>query len=206
MDWADDTAYSLNDIADGIRAGFITLENLERWAESHNPSPTESPHLENIARAIREQRVGSRFGRKIGDFIAACSLRNAPPGFMSPLTNRYRFDLVVDPDTVAECRIYKSLALDLVFRSQQLAQLDHKADHLLTRLFTALEGRYVTAPPASNFRLLPESAERRIAQTTDPARRARLVCDALADMTDPFAIRTYQRLFDADFGSIIDLV
>ena len=30
MDWADDTAYSLNDVADGIRAGFISVEKLER--------------------------------------------------------------------------------------------------------------------------------------------------------------------------------
>ena len=29
MDWADDTAYSLNDIVDGTNAGFINLEKLE---------------------------------------------------------------------------------------------------------------------------------------------------------------------------------
>jgi dGTPase len=32
MDWADDTAYSLNDLADGIRAGFINVTSLEHWA------------------------------------------------------------------------------------------------------------------------------------------------------------------------------
>ena len=35
MDWADDTAYSLNDIVDGVNASFLNLEKLERWAESH---------------------------------------------------------------------------------------------------------------------------------------------------------------------------
>jgi len=40
----------------------------------------------------------------------------------------------------------------------------------------------------------------------DPARRTRIICDYLAGMTDGFAIRIYKRLFDPDFGSIVDLV
>ncbi len=33
MDWADDTAYSLNDLTDGIRAGFLNRKQIEDWAE-----------------------------------------------------------------------------------------------------------------------------------------------------------------------------
>jgi dGTPase len=33
-----------------------------------------------------------------------------------------------------------------------------------------------------------------------------VLCDYLAGMTDGFASRIYKRLFDADFGSIVDLV
>ena len=45
-----------------------------------------------------------------------------------------------------------------------------------------------------------------IATAEDRRARARLVCDYLASMTDSLATRTYKRLFDPDFGSIVDLV
>jgi dGTPase len=35
--------------------------------------------------------------------------------------------------------------------------------------------------------------------------KARMLCDYIAGMTDGFAIRTHKRLFDPDFGSILDL-
>jgi dGTP triphosphohydrolase len=36
--------------------------------------------------------------------------------------------------------------------------------------------------------------------------KARILCDYVAGMTDGFAVRTYKRLFDPDYGSILDLV
>ena len=32
MDWADDTAYSLNDLVDSANAGFVTEAKVGRWA------------------------------------------------------------------------------------------------------------------------------------------------------------------------------
>ena len=33
-----------------------------------------------------------------------------------------------------------------------------------------------------------------------------IICDYIASMTDGFATRTYKRLFDPEFGSIVDLI
>ena len=44
-----------------------------------------------------------------------------------------------------------------------------------------------------------------LAQAETEADRARLVCDALARMTDGAATKMHRRLFDADFHSITDL-
>ena len=110
-----------------------------------------------------------------------------------------------DPALLLQAELNKRIAFDLVFRSPQLQQLDHKADFLLTRLFEVLRERYIERTKPSLY-LLPSVLEKDVAEAETPALRARLICDWIASMTDHFAARTYRRLFDADFGSITDFV
>ncbi len=207
MDWSDDTAYSLNDIADGINAGFITLEAVERWAEKQSLTGHPAKHIESLLQAMRRSHgsAEARLRKKIGDFIDAARLI-PDENFMSRLTNRYRFRLELAPEAVEEARLYKKLALHLVFRSRQLQQLEYKADFILTRMFEALSRRYLESPPAHSLHLLAESDEASLVNATDEETKARFICDHLSRMTDGFATRTYKRLFDAEFGSIVDLV
>ena len=204
MDWADDTAYSLNDLADGIRAKFIRIENLERWASNNSLDAEQSAHVEFLLNAIREQRVEARLNRMIGACIRATSLK-ARSSFLSDLTHRHAFEVVIDPAVRKQTKLNKRIAFELVFLHPALQQLDHKADRILKELFGALVDRY-SAANVSGLHLLPVEVERQIEAASDPAAVARIVCDYVANMTDSFAFRTYRRLFDADFGSITDLV
>ena len=211
MDWADDTAYSLNDLADGIHAGFIDVTKIERWAEERTAklSHDDQSDIEFLCRAIREQRVEGRLGVLIGECIRAAKLVPTA-NFLSNSTSRYQFLLEVDPHFRRRAKLHKNISLDLVFRSPQLQQLDHKADFILKRLFEVLRERYIgdaeKKPDSKGLHLMPPTVEKEIEKEDAPGKRARLVCDWIANMTDHFAFRTYRRLFDADFGSITDFV
>ena len=206
MDWADDTAYSLNDLADGIHAGFITGTKLEAWAETHSLTGLDADQVTFLIKAIKENRVEGRLNRAIGSFIRATSLQPTA-NFLSLHTQRHQWQLDIAPEVKAQASLNKRIAYDLVFRSPQLQQLDHKADFILTRMFEVLSDRYIdkTTRPRP-LHLLPADVETDIERTDAPEQRARLVCDWIASMTDRFAFRTYRRLFDADFGSITDFV
>ncbi len=207
MDWADDTAYSLNDLSDSVRAGFLNLERIERWAEKTGELFGEGTPLGELRTAIRRGRVDPFVGKRIGRYIRATSLQG-DANFMSGTTNRYRFRLVVDPEVKAESEVFKRLAFEVVFLSPQLKQLEHKGSHMLRRLWEVLETRYVKGEgiDGQKFQLLPEDAADEIAAAGSEWERARLVCDFLAGMSDGYAARMYQRLFTPDFGSIGDLV
>ncbi len=201
MDWADDTAYSLNDIADGVTAGFVTVDRLERWAAGKDLTAAEAAHVAELADAIRRDRVEVRANKKIGDFIASCSLEPATT-FLSPLTHRHAFRLVIDPAAREESRLYKRIALELVFLSPQLQHLDFKAYEVLGRLFRALLDNYHAARP---LHLLPAAEEARLLSAAD-GEKPRLVCDFLASLTDAAAARLARRLFDPHAGGIAELL
>ena len=207
MDWADDTAYSLNDLADSVRAGFLTIAKIEAWAEAADEPVGEGTPLGGLIRAVRGGRSDAFSGKRIGDYIRSATLVE-DANFLSGETNRYRYRLVVDPAVRAESEAFKRLAYEVVFLSPQLKQLEHKGSFMLRRLWEVLQTRYVQgeAIDGQHFQLLPAADVLEIEEAGDEARRARLVCDFLAGMTDGFAARFYRRLFEPGYGSIGDLV
>ncbi|HEY8991061.1 MAG TPA: dNTP triphosphohydrolase [Luteolibacter sp.] len=207
MDWADDTAYSLNDLSDSVRAGFLTVDKIEAWAEKNDVAAGPDSSLGELIRAIRGRKVDPFVGRRIGVYLRATRLE-PDVNFLSHLSNRYRFRLAIDPAARAESKLFKRLAFDVVFLSPELKQLEHKGSFLLRRLWQTLFTRYAEGEPIDGryFSLLPHETAEEIGRAESPGERARLICDFLADQTDGSAARMFQRLFTPDFGSIGDLI
>ncbi|MBI4625605.1 MAG: dNTP triphosphohydrolase [Verrucomicrobia bacterium] len=203
MDWADDAAYSLNDIIDGVTAGFLTIERVEKWAAAEAIDPERQRWLGQLFTAIRGDRLEGAFAQKVGGFITACRLRERG-NFMSARTNRYRFELAIAPAAEREAAFYKKMANDIIFESPQLQQMEHKARRVLCELWDSCWRNYVE-PGARVVRILPPRVGRLIDAEATPAGKARQICDWLAGLTDGMIVRTYQRLFDPEFGSIRDL-
>lgn len=204
MDWADDTAYSINDVMDGLAAGLITAQKIEQWIQKQSLNAELESSVQSLLEAIHQRQLNRFFARKIGEYIRSAKLVETK-NFMSPVTQRYAYRLEIDPGIRAEADLFGMIARELVFWSPQIYQLEYKANYMLKKIFNAFEEHYLTDPD-STFALLPDFTEKYVRDEKDLHRRARLICDYIAGMTDVFAIRTYKRLFDPDFGSIMDLV
>ena len=203
MDWADDAAYSLNDIVDGVKAGFLTIDRIERWASEIGIGAEEQTWIDTLLAAIRSDRLEFIFSQKIGTFITGCRLRERAC-FMTPLTQRYGFELVVSDAAEKEAVFYKRMANDIIFESPQLQQMEHKARRILLDLWDSAWANYVERGTRT-IRILPPQGGKLIEDAPDHAAKARQICDWLAGLTDGMIVRTYRRLFDPEFGSIRDL-
>jgi dGTPase len=203
MDWADDAAYSLNDIVDGVKTGFLTIDRIGAWAESKALDAPGLRLLDELLDAIRTERLEAIFSSRIGSFITSCRLRERE-NFMAAKTNRYRFELVVSPEAERQALFYKGLANDIIFESPQLQQMEHKARKVLFDLWDSCWRNYVEKGPRV-VRILPPAVGRLVDEAKGKRAKARQICDWLAGLTDGMIVRTYRRLFGPEFGSIRDL-
>lgn len=203
MDWADDTAYSLHDIVDGIHARYISVGSLTEWASTQDLDTEQTALLDTLCEKVKRNSYEPYFASRVGTFVHACKLKPRT-GFLSDQTQRHAFDLDIAPAVKAESALYKSIALDLIFRSTQLQQIEFKGGYILERLFKALSEHCVD-PDSKGLNLLPASVQELLEHEPDAMGRYRRLCDYTAGLTDGLAVRTYKRLFDADFGSIAEL-
>jgi dGTPase len=203
MDWADDAAYSLNDIVDGVKTGFLTIDRIQVWADEKVDDAPGLRLLDELLDAIRTERVEGIFSARIGAFITGCRLRRRD-NFMAERTNRYRYELVVAPEAERQAMFYKTLANDIIFESPQLQQMEHKARKVLFDLWDSCWRNYVERGPRV-VRILPPAIGKLVDGAKGKRAKARQICDWLAGLTDGTIVRTYRRLFGPEFGSIRDM-
>ncbi|TVR45227.1 MAG: dNTP triphosphohydrolase [Puniceicoccaceae bacterium] len=198
MDWADDTAYCLHDIIDGVRAGFLTLEAMERWARRSSLDEEQTAWLQDLRDILLRNRLEAAFSSKIGAFIRACRLQPAH-GPLAELTHRHAWDLAIDPAARREAAFYKRLAFDLIFESPPLQQMEFKGGRILDTLFhiCAAHAFGEADPPLG---ILPEQLRSWILAPAGANDRYRRLCDYLAGLTDGQVRRLGKRLLDPDYA------
>ncbi len=205
MDWADDTAYAINDLVDSISGGFMTIANLDKWGTENGAKliGNQKEFLDEIIEWIKTGKFKAKFGTQVGDFIHACTIKERTT-FMDDLTNRYKYILVIDQRYREKAKLYKQIAIDLVFHSPQLHQMEFKGDFMIRNIFKVFEENYIE--DISKIKLTEDFTHNYLKKENNIDERARLVCDYVAGMTDSFAMRTYKRLFDPDYSSLVDFV
>ena len=182
---ADDIAYDNHDIDDGLRAGFLCLDDLltqpfvaENWRAVERRFPT-APRDRQLRELVRSQ-----IGVMVNDVLAQTHERTA--GMRSPADVRAagRASCAFSDELAdAERGLKRFLYERLYYHPEQLA--------------TAARAREVTASLFAAFAEDPALMGEGWASRLPAAEpwRSRHIADYIAGMTDRFAISAYARIF-----------
>jgi len=202
MDWSDDIANGYADVNDGFKARLIDVRSLERWAQDEILDSEQTADLDTLFVSVRQGDTEKFRAKGIGDCIKAVSIAEHTNA-LSARSMRHAYKIVIDPRMLKRCYLMKKIAHGIVIQSALVQQLEMKTHRMMSSLFQMLFDNYAEARPKA---LLPHEAHVEVVQATEPASRARYICDHLSGMSDDFAVRTYRRLFDPTFGSIGDFI
>jgi dGTPase len=213
MDWADDVAYSVHDVEDGVHAGLIRLADVpeperqtlcEIAAEHYSPRTAaelapvldallELPTLRDLAgydgsyaaQAAAKRATSELTGRFAGAAVEA-TRAGAGPGALA----RFAGDLVVPDDVAAECALLKAVAAHYVMRRPGTPERQAGQRRLLTQLVEAIADG---APATLDRGLRPSWRD-----AAGDADRLRVVIDQVAQLTDSSAVARHARLVRPD--------
>lgn len=205
MDWADDVAYSVHDLEDGIASGMLEPNAWGNdWfrAVVHRKvvEATGSDPSEAAVDVVIDDLIG-----RLGGFEAPVPLefiRKTTSHYINKFANAptvvltgsgatlYDFQLEIDPAIRIENEILKAITFEYVIDDARTRRLAFKGTEILRRLFHALFDE-----DTGNARLLlfPRSMRQGLDALAEPE-TARAVCDYLASMTEGQALDLYARL------------
>jgi dGTPase len=212
MDWADDVAYSVHDVEDGVLSHRIALDVLaapdERFtlaelAAKHFSSQPVSALEEAAIRLLRlptvaevaEHGYDGTFAAQValkrltselvGRFVSAAVTATRRRYGDGPLT-RYAAELVVPDQVAAEVALLKALALRYLMSDPKRLAMQARQRELLAHLFDMVSAR------------VPESLDPAFqpawASAADDAARLRVVVDQIASLTDGQVLRWHREL------------
>jgi dGTPase len=210
MDFADDVAYSVHDLEDGIVGGHIDLAVLDRPDELAGVCQTVRdwylPDVADdalLAALERLRAVGTWPGSAYdGTRSGLATLKNLTSDLIgvfcghvhtatrerygdAPLV-RHSADLVVPEATVHEITVLKGIAAHYVMRTPERSRIMELQRELLAELFEALV--------SSDGRELDATFRDDHARADDDAARTRVVVDQIASLTDASAVAWHARL------------
>ena len=190
---ADDIAYNNHDIQDGLRAGLFDIEDLMEVplaGDVFREVMRDYPGLERD-RLISES-VRRLIGIWLSDLIAEFQRRAAAekPGSVEEVRALARPLAAFSEDIAERQKPLRAFLFQRMYRHHKVNRMMSQARRIVRELFALFLAEPETLPP-------PWS-ERALAHAVDTHRRARVVCDYIAGMTDTYAIDEHRRLFNLE--------
>jgi len=188
---ADEIAYNNHDVDDGLRSGLITLEQL-------SAVPLVAEHLQAVkdahpnlsGRRVVHETVRRMINTLVTDLVSQSAHNIASQNLVTLEDVRNAPALIAfSPELNAKQRELKKFLHVHLYRHYRVMRMSAKAQRIIRDLF----GVFMADNRLLPTRFQPDSS-------LSEARRARVVADYIAGMTDRYAIREHRRIFAVEEG------
>ncbi|MCC3860528.1 deoxyguanosinetriphosphate triphosphohydrolase [Pseudemcibacter aquimaris] len=186
---ADDIAYNSHDLADGLRAGLITLEQV---AEVPLVRKKLKDIVDNYGKIEKGQMHHELTRRLIAQMVndvtihSQINLKALAPETVDDIRGAGKAMIDFSENMRNQDNILKKFLMKNMYRHYKVNRMSSKARRVVTDLFNL----YLVEPEC-----LPTEWQKSLENAT-ASERARRVADFIAGMTDRFALLEHQRLFD----------
>lgn len=190
---SDDIAYNNHDLEDGLRAALFTVSDLEEIAlldEVLDHVRAEYPDISD--HYLVQETIREMIGRMVDDVLDETRSRLVLIRPDSPEDVRAAGQNIVGFSEEMEEKVdeLRDFLFERMYRHYTQNRIWAKIERIVTGLFDSF---------MDNYRLLPTEWQGRVEESgghTDEQPRARAVADYIAGMTDRYAIKEYEKLFD----------
>jgi len=190
---ADEIAYNNHDVDDGLRAEFLSIEQMceiTLFNEQHEYVMKKYPNI-SPRRAIHEI-IRRMINRQISDFLAAsmAQIKTIQPQSRQDIT-RLPHPIVTyhEPMQKMTQQLKRALRKNL-YQHYRVHRMSIKAKKVITSLFEVFMHDTKILPPES-YAYAMEGRK-----ALGDRGRAIAIADYIAGMTDRYAIREYERIFN----------
>jgi dGTPase len=204
MDWADDVAYSVHDLEDGVHAGHIDLteladpgrrrELLEMTRRQYGPVDGDAltelidQPWWTVAPVTSPQSSASlkRMASELTARFCAAAVQSTRQRYGDGPLQRYEADLIVPDRVRSECALLKGVTAQYVMMRPAAAPAQRRQRELIRELAEAL----LTGAPETLDTLQRHAWD----EASDDTARLRVVIDQVARLTDASAVRWHTAL------------
>ena len=190
---ADEIAYNSHDVDDGLRAELISIQQLREvplFNQQYEEVRGRYPELSQ--RRVIHEVVRRLINCQVVDLVQTSMAelaRHAPPDLEA--VRRRSAPLIAFSDDMRERNLeLKRFLRSELYRHYRVHRMSAKAAHIIRSLFDAFMNDPLLLPPDQQRQVKEQES------TSGDSGRARRIADYVAGMTDRYAIREYERIFN----------